>query len=71
VEATPALVVFLRENMILVNHDTISFKVCVYADGTGRVWANYSQIIGSRFLCELTPAEAQLFIDPEEVEDAT
>lgn len=68
VVATPALVEFLRKNMILVNYDTIFFKVCVYADGTGRVWANYSQIIGSRFLCELTPEETQLFIDPKEAE---
>lgn len=68
VVATTDLVAFLRKNMILVNYDTIFFKVCIYADGTGRVWANYSQIIGSRFLCELTPEETQLFIDPKEVE---
>jgi hypothetical protein len=71
VVATPALVAFLRGNMILVNYDTISFKVYVYADGTGRVWASYSQIIGSRFLCELTTEETQLFIDPKEVDNAT
>jgi hypothetical protein len=71
VEATPALVAFLRENMILVNYDTIFFKVSVYADGTSRVWASYGQIIGSRFLCELTPEETQLFTDSEEVDNAT
>lgn len=47
---TPAVVQYIKENMIRVNYDTIHFTLC-----GGTIRAEFGQIIGSHVLGEVDP----------------
>jgi len=42
----------IKTHMLIINYDTIYFKVIVFDNKVTRIWAEYNQIIGSLFLGE-------------------
>ena len=45
------LIKAVKENMLAIDYDRISFDIIVYNDMTALVVAHYSQILGSRWIC--------------------
>lgn len=56
VNATPFLIEWINNNMLIVNHDTIHFKAVVHSADSVDIYCEYGQIIGSRLLinCKLS-----------------
>lgn len=56
VEAAPAVLDEIKSNMLHGSGDTIHFRVVVWDDGKALVMAEYSQIVGSRYLAIIDAA---------------
>jgi len=50
VRASPIVIDTIKQHMLPLLRDSITFKVCVYADGTALVVAQNNLILGSRWL---------------------
>lgn len=51
----------VASSMIKIDYDLINFEIIVYDDRSSRVYARYSQIIGSRLIAEFTPTATREF----------
>lgn len=56
VNATPFLIEWINNNMLIVNHDTIHFKAVIHSADSVDIYSEYGQILGSRLLinCKLS-----------------
>ena len=49
-ELTDELINFVKDNMLAIDNDQISFELFIYPDNTAMLIASYSQIIGNRWI---------------------
>ena len=61
IQPSAALAAAILDSMLYIDHDTIHFEVIVYGDLSSRVYAKYSQILGSRIVARFDAKATRAF----------
>jgi len=57
VKPSDSVVEFIKNSMLAINHDSISFKVVIFSNGDADIYAEYNLIIGSWYLARVSAKE--------------